>query len=200
MRSKEVVSPSQRREAVAWAQTAHQVSQRCACRALDVERTVVRYHARRDPATALRRRLHMVLRRDRLAIYYKLVHRLYVEEEPQPRPLRRRRRKATTLRQTRTVPAQPNERWTRDFINDVLKNGRTIRVIALFDACTRECVSLHAAVGFRAVSWRRSSPPLSHSVDVYRRSCDATNGRSLRRWRRFTRPTGTTPGWTSRGR
>jgi hypothetical protein len=53
-----MVSPRQRRAAVAWAQTAYRVSQRRACRASDVGRAAVRYQPQRDPATALRRRLH----------------------------------------------------------------------------------------------------------------------------------------------
>lgn len=157
-----MVSPRQRRAAVVWAQTAYQVSQRRACRALDVERTAVRYHPRRTPATALRRRLHEIaetrltfgsrrlhtlLRRDGLAIIYKRVHRLYVEEGLQLKP--RRRRKSATLRETRTLPTQLNERWAMDFMHDVLQNGRAIRVFTLVDVCTRECVALHAAVGFK---------------------------------------------------
>ena len=159
-----MVSPRQRRAAVAWAQTAYQVSQRRACRALDVERTAVRYQPQRDPATALRRRLHelattrltfgsrrlhTLLRRDGLAINYKRVHRLYVEEGLQLKPRRRRRRKAATVRETRTAPTQPNARWAMDFMHDVLKNGRAIRVFTLVDVYTRECVALHAAAGFK---------------------------------------------------
>jgi putative transposase len=126
------------------------------------ERTAVRYQPQRDPATALRRRLqelaatrltfgsrrlHTLLRRDGLVINDKRVHRLYVEEGLQLKP--RRRRKAATLRATRTVPAQPNERWAMDFKHDVLKEGRAIRVFTLVDVCTRECVGLHVAVGFK---------------------------------------------------
>ena len=159
-----MVSPRQRRAAVAWAQTAYQVSQRRACRALAVERTAVRYQPQRDPAPALRRRLHelattrltfgsrrlhTLLRRDGLEINYKRVHRLYVEEGLQLKPRRRRRRKAATVRETRSVPTAPNERWAMDVMHDVLKNGRAIRVFTLVDVCTRECVALHAAAGFK---------------------------------------------------
>ncbi|MCC6771187.1 MAG: transposase [Gemmatimonadaceae bacterium] len=158
------MSPRLRRAAVAWAQTAYRVSQRRACRALDVERTAVRYQPRRDPATALRRRLHELavtrltfgsrrlhtpLHRDGIVINYKRVHRLYVEEDVQLKPRHRRRRKPATLRAPRTMPTQPNERWAMDFMHDVLQNGRAIRVFAPVDECTRECVALRAAVGFK---------------------------------------------------
>ncbi len=95
------------------------------------------------------RRLHTLRRRDGLVINYKRVHRLYVEEGLRLKSRRRRRRKAATLRATRTVPPQPNERLEMDFMHDVLKDGRAIRVFTLVDACTRECVALHEAGGFK---------------------------------------------------
>ena len=52
-----MVSPAQRREAVRWAETAYQISERRACRALVVERTGVRYRPCKPPDTALRQRL-----------------------------------------------------------------------------------------------------------------------------------------------
>jgi len=52
-----MVSPAQRRDAMRWAQAAYQLSERRACRALDVERSVLRYQSRRDPEFALRGRL-----------------------------------------------------------------------------------------------------------------------------------------------
>ncbi len=74
-----MVSPADRRAAVAWAQTAFRVSERRACRALEVERSGVRYvpygpedrpmrarlrelaHTR--PASG-HKRLHVLLRRE----------------------------------------------------------------------------------------------------------------------------------------
>jgi len=107
-------------------------------------------HELGDDAPDVRsRRLHTLLRRDGLEINYKRVHRFYVDEGLQLKPRRRRRRKAATVRETRKVPTQPNERWAMDFMHDVLKNGRAIRVFTLVDVCTRECVVLHAAAGFK---------------------------------------------------
>ncbi len=59
------------------------------------------------------------------------------------------RRRAATLRETRTVPTQPKERWAMDFMHPVQQNGRAIRVFTRVDMCTRECVVLHAAVDFK---------------------------------------------------
>lgn len=49
-----MVSPAQRRDAMRWAQAAYQLSEPRACRALAVERLVLRYQSRRDPERALR--------------------------------------------------------------------------------------------------------------------------------------------------
>jgi len=38
-----MVSPAHRRAMVSWAQTAFRLSQRRACRALNLERTIIRY-------------------------------------------------------------------------------------------------------------------------------------------------------------
>ena len=101
----------------------------------------------------------------------KRVHRLYVEERLQ-RKLRRR--KAATRSAPLTIWTRPNEPWAMAFMHDVLQNGRAIRVFTIVDGCTRECVALHAVVGSRAVTWRRSSPRLAHSAVVYLRLCKAT--------------------------
>jgi putative transposase len=53
------------------------------------------------------------------------------------------------VRELRRTPTQPNERWAMDFMHDVLKDGRAVRVFTLVDGCTRECVALHAAPGFK---------------------------------------------------
>jgi len=56
-----------------WAQAAYQLSERCACRALAVERSVLRYYSCRDPDLALRGRLRE-LAQARPAFGYKRLH------------------------------------------------------------------------------------------------------------------------------
>jgi putative transposase len=78
---------------VSWAETAFQLSQRRACRALDLERTSIRYVSCLAPNTAIRgrlrelatarptfgqKRLHVLLRRDVLTINHKKMERLYL--------------------------------------------------------------------------------------------------------------------------
>ena len=74
-----------------WAQAVYQVGERRACRALAVERFVLRYQSCRDSDLALRgslreleqarpafghKRLHMLVRRDGWPVNYKKTHRL----------------------------------------------------------------------------------------------------------------------------
>jgi putative transposase len=158
-----MVSPRQRRDAVSWAEATYQLSQRRACRALGVRRNLVQYVSQKPPETLLRhrlrqlaservtfgaRRLHAVLRREGSTVNHKKLRRLYVEEGLQLKPRRRRRRKAGTTREVRTVPTRPNERWAMDFMHDVLHGGTPIRIFTLVDVCTRECVALQAARSF----------------------------------------------------
>ena len=90
-----MVTPAAKREAVAHLQALLDVSERRACRVIAADRSVVRYAARRDDDEGLReklrdlahqrrrfgyRRLHILLRRDGIAINRKKTQRLYREE------------------------------------------------------------------------------------------------------------------------
>lgn len=73
----------------------------------------------------------------------KRVHLLYVEEGL---TVRRRKRlvrdRAAEPRLTRT-----NQEWAMDFIVDGLATGRTVRILSVVDAYTRECLALEADTG-----------------------------------------------------
>lgn len=157
-----MVSPSQRRAVVGWAQDAYRMSERRACRALVVHRAMVRYQSVKPDDAPVRRRLHelardrpsfgakrlhVLLRRDGLRINHKKVHRLYREEKLRLKP-RRRRRCAATVRQPRSVVTEPNTRWAMNFMHDVLATGERVRVFTLIDVYTRECVALEVPRSF----------------------------------------------------
>jgi putative transposase len=40
------------------------------------------------------------------------------------------------------VPATPNQRWSLDFLADQMVDGRRLRILAVVDDCTRECLAL----------------------------------------------------------
>jgi putative transposase len=47
------------------------------------------------------------------------------------------------------MPKKANERWAMDFVHDTLSGGQTVRVLAVLDVHTRECVALRAGSGFK---------------------------------------------------
>lgn len=150
-----MVTPPVRRRAVGHVQGEFGTSQRRACRALGVARSMVRYASTRGPnplreplraAAAARRRwgyrrLALLLRRDGWEVSDKRVYRLYRAEGL---ALRRRKRKryAAGPRVTPPSPARPNERWSMDFVSDTFASGRTFRTLNIVDDCSRECVAI----------------------------------------------------------
>jgi putative transposase len=41
-----------------------------------------------------------------------------------------------------SLPQGPNQRWSLDFVSDVLADGRRLRVLVVVDDFTRECLTL----------------------------------------------------------
>jgi len=133
------------------------LSERRACRLIEVWRSTCRRQRQRaDDAPTRRRlqglagqwprfgyrRLHVLLRREGLMINHKRVYRLYREEGLAVR--RRRRKRAASLRAPLVRPTRANERWSMDFLTDALGAGRSFRVLTIVDDRTRECLALEA--------------------------------------------------------
>ena len=145
------------RQDVAFVEQEKGLSERRACRLLELDRSSYRYEAVADGDAELRgkllelarqkprygyRRLHVLLQRQGQAVNVKRVYRLYREEGLM---VRRQRRK----RLVRSVPAEPrlqraNQEWAMDFIIDGLASGRMVRILSVVDAYTRECLALEA--------------------------------------------------------
>jgi putative transposase len=92
------------------------------------------------------RRLQVLLRRSGEATNHKRVYRIYREAGL---CLRRKKRKhcvraGAPLRQYSAA----NQEWALDFVHDVLAAGRTIRVLSVVDAFTRECLALEVDTSF----------------------------------------------------
>lgn len=132
-----MVTPAARREAVAILVELHEMSERRACSVIGADRASVRYRSRRPddaglrermrtlageprrfgyplagrrlPAIAVRRRLHVLLRREGLVMNRKKTQRLYREEGLSVRK-RRGRKKATGTRAPLLTVAVPNAR------------------------------------------------------------------------------------------
>jgi putative transposase len=89
------------------------------------------------------RRLLVLMRREGLVMNHKKFRRLYREERLQ---VRRRggRKRALGTRAPLTVPQEPNQRWSLDFLSDAFVDGRRFRILAIVDDFTRECLALVA--------------------------------------------------------
>jgi putative transposase len=153
-----VVTPQGKREAVAYIEKAHGLSERRACCALGVERSLVRYCFTRPPDAALRerlkslaaerrrfgyRRLAIFLRREGFTCNIKKIRRIYREEKLMVKR-RKGRKKATGTRQPLPKPDSINQVWSLDFMSDAFTDGRRFRVLGVMDQCSRECLVIAA--------------------------------------------------------
>ena len=161
-----MVTPAHRREAVAHLETAHEMSERRACRVIGVDRTSVRYQRTTPDDADLRarikalaherrrfgyRRLYILLRREGRLVNRKRVQRIYQEERLM---VRRRggRKRALGLRAPMAAPDRPNACWSLDFVHDQMTDGRRFRILAVVDNCTRECLALEPATNFKSLA------------------------------------------------
>lgn len=151
-----MVTPTARREAVAYLQKRFTISERCACRVIGASRSTVRYRRREQDDTALverlrelarqrprfgYRRLHALLRREGQLVNHKRIYRLYrVAELAVPR--RKRKRLATGRGLQAMIGSMPNEHWSLDFMSDTLSSGRRLRTLSVLDTCTREALGI----------------------------------------------------------
>jgi len=141
---------------VSWAIEEKSYSQRRACALIGLAPKVYRH--RRQPAddAALRerlralanerrrfgyRRLHLLLEREGQHVNHKRLYRIYREERL---VVRRRggRKRALGTRAPMTIPQGLNQRWSIDFAQDTLVDGRRFRIMAVVDDFTRECLGL----------------------------------------------------------
>lgn len=144
----------------------YRVSERRACRVMQVSRSSVRYESIADPQPALRmrirelafsrvgygyRRLHILLLREGWKVNHKRVYRLYRDEGLGMRRKTPKRRVACLKREIRTTATRKNERWSMDFVSDQLYDGRRIRLLTLVDNFTRESLAIHVGQRIRGI-------------------------------------------------
>jgi putative transposase len=131
------------------------LSQRRACRLVNLQTCSLVYQSRRDD-TALRQRLrelaqerlrfgyvrlHVLLRREGWKVNRKRVYRLYRDEGLKLR-VKKRKRMTSSLRGKPQPTTQVDQLWTMDFVSDALSCGRRFRALTLIDAHSRECLAL----------------------------------------------------------
>lgn len=167
-----MVRPAAKREAVVYLRDVFKMSERRACSIIGADRKMIRYRSRRPTDAALRarlrdlavlrrrfgyRRLFILLRREGEMAGLNRVYRLYREEGLAVRK-RRSRRKAVGMRAPILVEAQPNARWSLDFVHDQMNDGRRFRILNIVDDVTRECL---AAVPDTSISGARVARELT---------------------------------------
>jgi putative transposase len=165
------------------------VSERRVCRALDLDRSGLRYApVLRDEQAALARRIEelagahprfgyrriwALLDREGWTVNKKAVCRLYRElglkvavprADPKPRRAHGQDKNACHLRPSRGK----DDVWTWDFIFDRTSDGRSLKWLSIIDEYNRECLALEARRGMIAedirtilaeVAARRDGPP-----------------------------------------
>lgn len=131
------------------------VSERRACKLLDLDRSSYRYEPRPDEDTQVRqdlielarqkprfgyRRLGALLERRGHKLNHKHLYRIYREEHLAVRRLKRKH----VVRPAAPVAnlSKANQEWSMDFVADGLATGRALRIFTLVDSFTRECLAL----------------------------------------------------------
>lgn len=135
-------------------------SERRACRLIGLAVSTYRYQQRSKDAslckqlTALARenprygyrRLHVLLLRRGTSANHKRVWRVYREAGLSVK--RHTRKRLVRVGRPLQAASAPNEEWALDFASDRLATGRSVRVLSVIDAFTRECIALEVDTGF----------------------------------------------------
>ena len=142
-------------------------SLRRACILVGISRSVMRYAVRKrqDEATLVKkihelavrrsrygyRRITVLLRREGLRVNRKRVHRIW-KAEGLSLPLRRpRRRRAGPAGEVVNKAEYPNHVWSYDFLEDRTERGGKLRMLAIIDEYTRECLAIRVAPSIPAL-------------------------------------------------
>ena len=135
-------------------------SERRACAVMLVAAGTYRYRSRRsDEPLRTRlvelarekprfgyRRLQVLLSREGMQANHKRLHRIY---RAAGLTIRRRKRKhSIRTGQPLVQRTAANQEWALDFVHDAVECGRAIRVLAVVDAYTRECLALPVDTSF----------------------------------------------------
>ena len=135
-------------------------SERRACRVMTMAVTTYRYRSQRsDEPLRTRlvelarekprfgyRRLQVLLQRSGEHVNHKRLHRVYREAGLAIR--RKKRKHCVREGKPLVVRTAANQEWALDFVHDAVECGRTIRVLSVVDAYTRECLALEVDTSF----------------------------------------------------
>jgi putative transposase len=151
-----MVGPQAKRQAVDVLRDERGLGVTRACGLLEISRSLYGYRSRRPVPAGLRericelagekrrygyRRIHVLLRREGWQVNRKRTYRIYREAGL---TVRRRKRKRIGLFERKPLPkpSTVNRSWSMDFVSDGLCDGRRLRVLAIVDDYSRECLAL----------------------------------------------------------
>lgn len=173
---KKMVTPASRREAVTYVKATYDISERRACKSLNVDRTCIRYRSRRGSDEKVRevlrklsyerhwfgyRQLYQLLQRDGLTINHKKVYRIYREEGLQVKK-RKGHKRAIGTRTSLRKACGINQCWALDFVSDSFMDGRRFRILTVIDEYSRECLAL---VADTSISGHRLARELRYLIE-----------------------------------
>ncbi len=159
-----------------YTQGTYLVSLTRVCGLMNVSRSSYRYRAADRQDTQMRedlkafartrrrwgyRRLIVLLRREGYADNHKRIFRVYQEEGLQV-PKRKKRKAALWRGERPEAPGQINERWSIDFVQDQLADGRRLRTLNIVDDHSRECLAIETDT---SLSGRRVARVLQRLVE-----------------------------------
>ena len=131
------------------------VSERRACKLLEMDRSSYRYEPQPDRNAVLRqelielarqkprygyRRLGVLLGRRGYHANHKRLYRIYCQEHLAVRRLKRKR--LARLPIPVAMLSRANQEWSMDFVMDGLATGRAVRMLTMVDNYTRECLAI----------------------------------------------------------
>jgi putative transposase len=135
--------------------------ERRACGLLGLAVSTYRYRSKRASDEPLRaklislarektrfgyRRLQVLLERDGEKVNHKRIWRVYRDAGLCVKRKKRKRLVRQGCAEVKVVRA--NQEWALDFVSDALAGGRAIRILAVVDAYTRECLALEVDTSF----------------------------------------------------
>ncbi len=169
-----MVTPDQRRDAVAHLQSAilvgqgQALSQRAACKVLGVQRALVRKpktrHIKDAPlkqqlvTLALKhprygyRRIHaLICRTSTEPVNIKRLHRLWKEASHQVPPRKKRRpHRGKGLQKAPQHAGYPGQVWSYDFVHDKCRGGAKLKLLCVNDEFTRQCHAVEVGASLTA--------------------------------------------------
>lgn len=156
-----MVSPHARRQAVRHLVAEHGMSERHACQVVDMPRSTARYQPqeRSDDAESVEavrdfayrfpqhgyRHIAARMRREGYEMNHKRIARIWRQEGlqlPRRKTVKRRFGEGGDVKQRAVYP---NHVWSYDFTEDRTERGQKVRVLAVMDEYTRECLMVYTA-------------------------------------------------------